>query len=127
MLCINDLIGLPYQWGKRPSEGAVDCFQLHNEIRLRLGLSDQSERFAFAYSQWSEHTFPPSQLLKWLQKECIKSEPREGAIVFISECANKGALGTIVGKNDIVFIHERLRVVRAKVANVGRARVFWID
>lgn len=127
MLDINDLIGLPYRWGARANEGAIDCFQLHNEIRKRLGLSDKSQEFAFAYEQWTETTFPPSQLLKWLHEKCRKSPLTEGAIAFISDGADRGALGTIVGRDDIVFIHERLRVVRVKVVNVGRAKVFWTN
>lgn len=127
MLNINDLIGLPYQWGGKPSEGAVDCFQLHNEIRKRLGLLDKSQQFAFAYEQWTEATFPRSQLMRWLKSECTACEERNGAIVLMQGDKGRGALGTIVGYGEVSFISLSQMVVRTKVANLGKIRLFWAD
>lgn len=127
MLDINDLIGLPYRWGGKPSEGFVDCFQLHNEIRRRLGLSDKSQEFAFAYEQWTEATFPQTQLMRWLKSECTVCKEKTGAIVLMQGNKGRGALGTIVGHGDVSFISLSGVVIRTKVANLGEVRLFWAD
>ncbi len=124
---MNDLIGLEYRWGARFSDGKneTDCFQLVCEIRKRLGLSDYSDKFAWAYESYEPETFRPIRLAKWLLETGERlALPRHGAIALLADPTSP-ALGSVV-EGSIVFISPGKRVVRASTNRVP-AYYFWID
>ena len=124
---MNDLIGLEYQWGShfRDGQGKTDCFQLVCEIRERIGLSDYSEKFAWAYESYTAESLKPARLARWLLSEGKRLKlPVHGAVALLAEPTNP-ALGSVVD-GSIVFIAPGKRVVRVPVPRVA-AYYFWID
>ena len=124
---MNDLIGLQYQWGSRFSDGAgkTDCFQLVCEIRQRLGLSDYSQRFAWAYESYTAETLTPVRVARWLLQEGKRLKlPEHGAVALLADPTNP-ALGSVV-EGSIVFIAPGKQVARVPVSRVS-AYYFWID
>lgn len=92
---MNDLIGLEYCWGAHPRDGRnkTDCFQLVCEIRFRLGLSDYTEKFAWAYWLYNENTLKPRNMARWLLQEGERIKmPVTGAVALLKE-SNNAALG----------------------------------
>ena len=63
---MNDLIGLQYRWGARPSDGTneTDCFQLSCEVRRRLGLADVSSEFEWVYEEYTAETLSRMRLIR---------------------------------------------------------------
>ena len=93
---MNDLIGLRYAWGHRPSDGSgfTDCFQLSCEIRKRLGLIDHSSLYSWVYEQYTEATFSARQLARFLLTSGTRTtSPSTGNMVLVE--AASGALGTV--------------------------------
>ena len=85
---MNDLIGLEYQWGAhfRDGRGKTDCFQLVCEIRERLGLSDYSEKFCWAYWLYSPETLKPTHVARWLLQNGKRLKiPEHGAVALIAD------------------------------------------
>lgn len=124
---MNDLIGLQYEWGARFSDGngKTDCFQLACEIRNRIGLSDLSEKFAWAYESYSPTTLKPARLARWLLQVGTRiTLEKHGAMALLADPTSP-ALGSVVD-GTIVFIAPGKRVVRVPVSRV-RAYYFWID
>ena len=124
---MNDLIGLEYEWGARFSDGAgkTDCFQLVCEIRKRLGLSDYTEKFSWAYDSYTPETFRPIRLAKWLLQTGERlTLPKHGAVALLADPTSP-ALGSVV-EGTLVFISPGERVIRVK-ANRVSAYYFWID
>ena len=124
---MNDLIGLQYQWGARFDEGkgSTDCFQLVCEVRKRLGLSDYSSKFEWAYDSYTQETFKPIRLAKWLLQTGRRlTLPRHGAVALLADPTSP-ALGSVVD-GSIVFISAGKRVVRIPAPRVS-AYYFWID
>ena len=124
---MNDLIGLEYQWGAhfRDGRGKTDCFQLVCEIRERLGLSDYSEKFCWAYWLYSPETLKPTHVARWLIQNGKRLKiPEHGAVALIADPQN-AALGTVID-NSLVFIAPGKRVVRVPVGRVN-AHYFWVD
>ena len=100
---MNDLIGLEYCWGAHPKDGRnkTDFFQLVCEIRSRLGLSDYSEKFAWAYWLYAPDTLKPKTMARWLLQECKRIKmPITGAIALIKNPDN-AALGTVTDQGPI--------------------------
>ncbi len=123
-LCCNDLIGLPYQWGARPEEGATDCFMLCGTIRRRLGLSDYFQEYGWLYDKWDGTTFPASIVLRWLRKHGRVGPPRVGAVACI-QSAKGFALGTVVDDDGVVYISPGERVTRAPVRLLNDIEFYW--
>ena len=124
---MNELIGLQYRWGASfaDGEGYTDCFQLVCEVRRRLGLSDYSSKFEWAYDSYSQETFKPIRLAKWLLQTGRRlTLPRHGAVALLADPTSP-ALGSVV-EGGIVFIAPGKRVVRAPLPFVP-AYYFWID
>ena len=95
---MNDLIGLEYCWGAHPNDGRnkTDCFQLVCEIRTRLGLSDHSERYSWAYWWFTPKTLKPRHVARWLLQSGKRIKmPKDGAVALLSQAEN-AALGTVV-------------------------------
>jgi|694.fasta_scaffold46864_5 hypothetical protein len=124
-VCFNDLIGLPYQWGKKPNEGATDCLQLMSEARRRLGLYDYSQDFEWIYEKWEEEKFPGAMIARWMKENADQCDARIGAMGYL--CGNTGglALGTVVDDDGFLFISAGEKVVRAKLYNLPRIRLYW--
>ena len=124
---MNDLIGLQYQWGASFADGSgyTDCFQLVCEIRKRLGLSDYSGKFEWAYDSYTQETFKPIRLAKWLLQTGRRlTLPRHGAVALLADPTSP-ALGSVVD-GSIVFIAAGKRVVCIPTPRVS-AYYFWID
>jgi hypothetical protein len=124
---MNDLIGLEYCWGAHPNDGRnkTDCFQLVCEIRTRLGLSDHSERYSWAYWWFTSETLKPRHVARWLLQSGRRIKiPKEGAIALLDEPEN-AALGTVVGRR-VVCIAPGGRVVSVPLERV-KAYYFWVD
>lgn len=124
---MNDLIGLEYQWGAHPRDGRgkTDCFQLVCEIRERLGLSDYSEKFTWAYWLYSPETLKPRHVARWLLQNGKRLKmPEHGAVALLADPTNP-ALGSVVD-NSLIFISPGKRVVRVAHNHVT-AYYFWID
>jgi hypothetical protein len=124
---MNDLIGLEYCWGAHPNDGRnkTDCFQLVCEIRTRLGLSDHSERYSWAYWWFTSETLKPRHVARWLLQSGRRIKiPKEGAIALLAEPEN-AALGTVVGRR-VVCIAPGGRVVSVPLERV-KAYYFWVD
>ena len=110
---MNDLIGLEYGWGHRPSDGSgkTDCFQLSCEVRRRLGLFDYGPPYEWVYEQHTEASFTNWQLARLLLQNGQRSRYlTPGAVVLFS--AIKTALGT-VADSGIVYVSPGGRVVRS--------------
>jgi hypothetical protein len=124
---MNDLIGLEYCWGAslRDGNNQTDCFQLVCEIRKRLGLSDYSDKFAWAYRSYSPKTLTPIRLARWLLEEGRRLKlPEHGAVALLADPTSP-ALGSVVD-GSIVFISPGKRVVRIPASRAS-AYYFWID
>ena len=124
---MNDLIGLEYKWGASFADGSgyTDCFQLVCEVRKRLGLSDYSSKFQWAYDFYTQDTFKPIRLAKWLLQTGRRlTLPEHGAVALLADPTNP-ALGSVVD-GSIVFISAGKRVVRIPAPRVS-AYYFWID
>ncbi len=123
---MNDLIGLQYGWGHRPSDGSgrTDCFQLVCEVRDRLGLSDYRERFAWVYDRSTEQDVPRGLLVRWLLKHGSRLQgPWHGAVVLLPASAG-GALGICV-QDRALFIGAGQNVVQAPLPR-GIGHFFWM-
>ena len=124
---MNDLIGLEYCWGAHPRDGRnkTDCFQLVCEIRSRLGLSDYTEKFAWAYWLYSPETLRPTHMARWLLQEGERIKmPVTGAIALIKNPDNP-ALGTVTDQG-LLCIAPGQRVVCIPTSRVP-AYYFWVD
>ena len=124
---MNDLIGLKYCWGARPLDGSgkTDCFQLVCEIRSRLGLSDYTESFAWAYWLYSPETLKPTHVARWLLKSGKQIKmPTDGAVALIAR-SKRPALGSVVDDR-LIFIAPGESVVSLPLGRV-KAYYFWVD
>ena len=79
-----DLVGLPYRWGARPSEGATDCFQLVCEVRRRLGLTDYEQEFQWVYETYDERTLPDRRIARWLLTKGSRTTVLEPGTISLS-------------------------------------------
>jgi hypothetical protein len=114
---MNDLIGLEYAWGHRPSDGTgkTDCFQLSCEVRKLLGMFSFANTYQWVYDQYTEDSLPNRQLMRFLLESGKRIEvPTVGAMALFS--GEKAALGTVTDYG-IVFIAPGGRVVHAPVFN----------
>lgn len=102
---MNDLIGLRYQWGSKPSDGdgLTDCFQLVCEVRRRLGLRDYAEQFEWVYREFTPETFTVRQLLQFLQQNGELVEDTSPGDVMLFPTVDCAALG-VVTDSAVMFI-----------------------
>lgn len=110
---MNDLIGLEYKWGHKPSDGSgfTDCFQLSCEIRKRLGLVDHSPLYSWVYEQYTESTFTPRRLARFLFQSGVRcSTASIGDMILVNAAA--GALGTVT-EHGIMYLGQEKRVILA--------------
>lgn len=124
---MNDLIGLEYCWGAHPRDGRnkTDCFQLVCEIRSRLGLSDYTEKFSWAYWLYSPETLKPTHMARWLLQEGERIKmPVTGAVALIKDTDNP-ALGTVTDQG-LICIAPGKRVICIPTSRVS-AYYFWVD
>lgn len=121
----NDLIGLPYRWKAKPSEGATDCLQLVGEARRRMGLYDYSKDFAWIYERWPESDFPALQIVRWAHHCGERTGPRKGAIGYAKARHGGVALGVMSDDDSFLFISPGGSVTRAGLYNLPRIRLYW--
>jgi hypothetical protein len=110
---MNDLIGLEYKWGSKPSdgEGFTDCFQLSCEVRERLGMFSYASMYQWVYDRYTEHSLPNRRLMRFLLESGKRSmEPVVGAMVLFP--GDRPALGTVTD-HGIVYIAPGGRVVHS--------------
>ena len=110
---MNDLIGMEYAWGHRPSDGSgkTDCFQLSCEVRQRLGLFNYGPSHEWVYEQYAETSFTNRQLAKLLLKNGQRSKCLAiGDVVLFS--AINTALGTVTD-GGIIYISPGGRVAHS--------------
>jgi hypothetical protein len=119
-----DLIGLPYQWGAKPSEGATDCLMLSSEIRRRLGMPSYDEQYQWIYEKWDGDSFPSKLVLKWLRLHGQLSEPRLGAVACLPDKTHGFALGTMDSDESLIFIAPGERVTRVPVRLLSDIRFY---
>jgi hypothetical protein len=127
--CFNDLIGLEYQWGAKPSDGAgfTDCFGLTMEARQRLGLHSFYPEFAWMYEQYDEQTISGKRIIKWLWEKGTRiKQPKEGAIFRVASDRSI-ALAVVIPGSQALFIGPSKRVISAPLAKVARGKYFWAD
>jgi hypothetical protein len=108
---MNDLIGLEYKWGHSPGGGSgfTDCFQLSCEIRRRLNLVDHAPLYSWVYEQYTESTFTPRRLARFLFQSGIRSPIASvGDMVLVNAAA--GALGTVT-EHGIMYLGSGQRVI----------------
>ena len=108
---MNDLIGLEYRWGHKPSDGSgfTDCFQLSCEIRSRLGLVDYSLLYSWVYEHYTESTFTPRRLARFLfQSGTRTSDVFIGGLILVNAAA--GGLGTVT-EHGIIYLGSGHRSV----------------
>lgn len=124
---MNDLIGLEYEWGAKPSDGngKTDCFQLVCEVRTRLGLTPYEGTFQWAYDCYTADTLKGFRIARWLLEVGKRlTMPRHGAVVLLAKTDNP-ALGTVVNQR-VIFISAGGRVISLPVSRV-LAHYFWVD
>jgi hypothetical protein len=111
----NDLIGLKRAWGVFPGDGSgfVDCCALAAEIHYRLGYWDYRHELGELFKQFNDDTLPPNFIARWLLKNACRLNGPELHAVVMLPCERSGALGTIVGDNDVVYIAPSGCVVRS--------------
>ena len=110
---MNNLIGLEYAWGHRPSDGSgkTDCFQLSCEVRQRLGLFNYGPAHEWVYDQYAETSFTNWQLAKLLLRNGRRSDQLDiGNMVLFS--AINTALGTVTDSG-IIYISPGGRVAHS--------------
>lgn len=124
---MNDLIGLEYEWGAKPSDGngKTDCFQLVCEVRTRLGLTPYEGTFQWAYDCYTADTLKGFRIARWLLEVGKRlTMPRHGAVVLLAKTDNP-ALGTVVNQR-VICISAGGRVISLPVNRV-LAHYFWVD
>jgi hypothetical protein len=124
---VNDLIGLRYGWGHRPSDGSgqTDCFQLTCEARRRLGMKDYEAQFSWVYEQYTDETFPRTKILRWLLQNGREiSAPAVGAVLLLPGAAG-AALGTVTDFGAL-FIGPGQSVIHVSTVPV-EGRCFWME
>jgi len=91
--CFDDLVGLPYRWGARLEDGALDCFQLTAIALKRYTGIDWSPCFEWVYEQHGQN--PPSGLLLRLLRRHGESCDWQPAAVGLFPAAGVGALSVV--------------------------------
>lgn len=83
-MTINNLIGLRYEWGAKPSDGhgATDCFFLSMAARKCLGLSSWEDEFQWVYERAFDHK---RHRLK-VMRQCLQ----------IGEYVDKPSIGDVI-------------------------------
>ena len=114
---MNNLIGLEYAWGHRPSDGSgkTDCFQLSCEVRQLLGMRNFADAYQWVYDEYTEESFPSRILMRFLFDNGKRTvTPATGAMALFR--GQRPALGTVTDYG-IVFIAPGGRVVHAPSFN----------
>jgi len=122
---VNDLIGLKRAWGAKPGDGSgtVDCCLLFAEVRRRLGYYDHTPDFAWYFERYTDATFPRRIMAKWLLQNGTRLlEPEPHAVVLLPGLRG-GAMGTVMDDGTVLFISEKVGVVRTAIP-VGSGHYF---
>lgn len=111
---MNDLIGLKRAWGTFPGDGSgtVDCCALAAEVRKRLGYWDYGPELREIFAQYSDETLPKNFIARWLLKNGTRIATPELHAIALLPSPGVGALGTVLGLDDVLFIAPSGYVVR---------------
>lgn len=114
---MNDLIGLKRAWGTFPGDGSgtVDCCALAAEVHKRLGYFDYGPELQTLFAQYSDDTLPPNFIARWLLRNSTRLTGPEHHAVVLLPSPGIGALGTVLGDNDVLFIGPAGYVVRGPI------------
>jgi cell wall-associated NlpC family hydrolase len=115
----DDLVGLPYQWGARPQDGACDCWQLAAEALHRYTGIDWRPRFEWVYQAHGQE-LPCGLLLRLLDRHTTPGSWQPGALGFLPT-AGAGALSTVT-EYGLLLIGPAERVVHLPRAFAPRPR-----
>jgi hypothetical protein len=124
---MNDLIGLQYRWGSRPSdgEGFTDCWQLVCEVRERLGLADHRDRFAWVYRDMQEGSVMVTHVLRWLYRDGSRvMTPSPGSIACLQGNGSGAVLGVCLSAEWIILIGPGKKVISAPISMLTKSRFF---
>jgi len=119
---MNDLIGLKRAWGAYPGDGSgqADCCALAAEVHKRLGYWDYGPELKNLFAKYNDETLPKSFIAKWLLKNAQRLPKPELHAVVLLPSNGVGALGTVLGEDDVLFIAPSGCVVRGPLpANYG--------
>ena len=112
---MNDLIGLTRAWGAKPGDGSgtVDCCLLAAEVRRRLGYHDYTPDLAWIFERYTDETFPPRYMAKWLLQNGTKLDAPEPHALVLMPGIGYGAMGTVLSDGDVLYIGKSAGVVIA--------------
>jgi hypothetical protein len=131
MIVFNDLIGLEYRWGARPSDGSgfTDCFALVMEVRRRFGLHDFYPDFQWVYEAYGHEGVGGRQILRWFWDHGQRiNDAREGAIFRTMGANATGlALAAVIDSENALLIGPSQRVIALPFAKVASGRFYWAD
>lgn len=130
MINYNDLIGLEYQYGARPSDGKgyTDCWHLCMEVRKRLGLNHLEHSYPWVYDDYTEKGLTARKIFRWLLSygEKIK-EPRPGSIFYLSGARSLLAMAVVADDGNCLFIGPGKMVIAVPLFLVQPKYYFWAD
>lgn len=114
---MNDLIGLKRAWGAEPGDGSgtVDCCALAAEIHYRLGYWDYRPELREIFAKYNDDTLPKNFIARWLLKNGVRLQEPELHAVVMLPCEGIGALGTVLGEDDVLFIGPAGYTVRGPI------------
>jgi hypothetical protein len=130
MPSFNDLIGLEYKWGARPSDGSgfTDCFGLTMEIRKRLGLYDFYSDYCWMYEAHEDEGVSGKQILKWIWERGQRSKLARPGAIFRSPSALQGiALAAVINEEHSLMIGPSRKVIVVPFATVAKGKFYWAE
>jgi hypothetical protein len=106
MINTNDLIGLRRAWGAAPGDnsGMIDCCLMATEVHRRLGYYDYTQDIMQYFEQYTDETFPPSIIPRWLLKNAQRLKAPEDHAVALMRGNGMGALGTVLDDKRMIYI-----------------------
>jgi hypothetical protein len=112
---MNDLIGLTRAWGAKAGDGsgAIDCCLMAAEVHYRLGYWNYLPELEKIFAKYTEEALPPSFIARWLLANGTRLKGPENHAVVLLPGPLLGALGTVLDKDDVLFIGPAGRVIRS--------------
>jgi hypothetical protein len=120
---MNDLIGLKRAWGAMPGDGSgtVDCCLMAIEVHRRLGYWNYLPELAEIFAKYTEETLPKNFIPRWLLTNGTRLKQPETHALVLLPSLDAGAVGTVLGENDVLFIGRGGDVIRGPIPPaVGR-------
>ncbi len=127
-MLFNDLIGLQYKWGAKPSDssGFTDCFGLTMEVRKRLGLYDFYADYCWIYE--NENKITARQILQWIWERGQRCKTaRPGALFRNPSMAEGIALAAVIDDEYALMLGPSERVIVAPFAKLAKGKFYWAE